>query len=163
MHACVHACDGLLHESCGLECVSVASHPSRSPVCKFAMPSQSAIMHDIRLKNITLRAWPCRVKAMQVPDRVGAHQQVPGNLAGPGLRVGQVQAASSGQRGASNKDKKLATPSKEFRCLRVFFCAGCGFCAFIYGPVSMVSDGIRLNDDLLGGIYGPVSLVINET
>ena len=32
----------------------------------------------------------------------------------------------------------------------------------IYGPVSMVSDGIRLNDDLLGGIYGPVSLVMNE-
>ena len=29
----------------------------------------------------------------------------------------------------------------------------------IYGPVSLVSDGLRLNHDLLGGIHGPVSLV----
>ena len=40
-----------------------------------------------------------RCSKVQVPDRVGVHQQVLGNLAGPGLRVGQVQAAFGGQRG----------------------------------------------------------------
>ena len=59
--------------------------------------SAVAVAGQAQREVVVLQAQAQRRACVEVPDRVRPQQQVPGDLAGPGLRVDQVQPAAGGQ------------------------------------------------------------------